>query len=66
MDKLNYAKHEVHCPVCRHDVAFVKSQYNSNGIMGSGHSSYITDQYYICEKCGVHFNVVVDAKIETE
>lgn len=63
---MNYSKRETCCPVCKHDIAFVQSKYHSNGVLGSGHSSFLTDQYYICEKCGVHFNMIADKQLDVE
>ena len=44
------------CPVCKstNKQHIIKSK--SNGILGPGHYSTITDNYFICKDCGVHYS----------
>lgn len=50
------------CPVCKSNQKkhYVKS--NNNGVYGPGSYSWITDDYYICLECGVHYSDINKAK----
>lgn len=48
---------ELTCPVCAcHDKKRFIHSTASNGIYGPGHVSKITDDYFICNNCGVHYS----------
>ena len=47
---------KINCPVCKSTDKIHHIKRNSNGIMGSGHSSWITDEYLICKGCGIHYS----------
>lgn len=44
------------CPVCKHPEASQVIEGTSNDIYGPGYHFHKTNEYYICEKCGVHYN----------
>lgn len=43
------------CPNCKSKDKKHILKYESNGIMGPGSRSWTTDDYYICQSCGIHF-----------
>lgn len=47
---------KIECPVCKSADKIHHIKRNSNGIMGPGHSSWITEEYLICKDCGVHYS----------
>lgn len=45
----------IQCPVCKStDKANVKKT-DSNGIIGPGYSSWVTEEYIVCNNCGVMY-----------
>ncbi len=44
------------CPICKtsNKKRFITA--DSNGIMGPGYNSIITNDYFICQSCGIHFS----------
>jgi transposase-like protein len=46
----------IHCPVCKSTNKHHHIKRESNGIMGPGHSSWMTENFLICKDCGVHYN----------
>ena len=46
------------CPKCEVNDVKHHVKRESNGVMGPGYSSWITEEYYICNKCGIHFSKV--------
>lgn len=51
------------CPLCKSKDKTHNLQYISNGILGPGASSSTTSDYYICNKCGIHFSDLNKKKI---
>ena len=47
---------KIECPVCKSTDKIHHIKRNSNGIIGPGHSSWITDEYLICKGCGIHYS----------
>ena len=50
------------CPLCGsiEKLHIIKS--GSNDIIGPGYRSWIVDEYYVCEKCGIMFRDLVTLK----
>lgn len=46
----------IQCPLCKSTDKLHNIKRGSNGIMGPGHSSWITEDYLICKSCGIHYN----------
>lgn len=46
----------IQCPLCKSTDKLHNIKSQSNGIMGPGHSSWITEDYLICKSCGIHYN----------
>lgn len=46
----------IECPICKSTDKIHHIKRNSNGIMGPGHSSWVTEEYLICKSCGVHYS----------
>ncbi len=44
------------CPVCSSKEKGYFIQSENNGICGPGYHSYVTQEYYICKRCGVHYS----------
>ena len=45
----------IKCPSCQNtDKAHIVKR-NDNGIFGPGYSSWVVDEYYVCNKCGTMF-----------
>ena len=44
------------CPVCLNSKKRRFKTAESNGVMGPGYHSRITNDYFICETCGIHFS----------
>jgi transposase-like protein len=44
------------CPVCSNSKKRRFITAESNGVMGPGYHSRITNDYFICETCGIHFS----------
>lgn len=44
------------CPACKCTDKKHHVKYESNGILGPGSRSWTTEDYYICQGCGIHFN----------
>lgn len=49
---------QIECPVCKSTGKIHYVKRNSNGIMGPGHSSWVTEEYLICKSCGIHYSDV--------
>lgn len=47
---------KLECPACKSKEKKHHCEGNSNGVYGPGHYSTITNEYYICEKCGIHYS----------
>ena len=43
------------CPVCKSKKKANVIKSDSNGIMGPGYSSWVTEEYLVCSKCGVMY-----------
>ena len=46
----------IQCPLCKSTDKIKHFKRESNGIMGPGFESRITDEYLICKSCGVHYS----------
>jgi len=44
------------CPICKSGVGHLRTFRQNNGIIGPGYRSWITDQYYSCDKCRARFD----------
>ena len=53
---------KIECPVCKSTDKIQRIKRKSNGIMGPGHSSWITDDYLVCRSCGIHYDDVSKLK----
>lgn len=53
---------KIECPVCKSTDKIHRIKRKSNGIMGPGHSSWITDDYLVCRSCGIHYDDVSKLK----
>jgi len=45
----------IECPLCKSKEKQNIKKTNSNGIIGPGHSSWVTEEYLVCGKCGVMY-----------
>ena len=52
----------IECPICKSTDKIHHIKRNSNGIMGPGHSSWVTDDYLVCRSCGIHYDDVSKLK----
>lgn len=55
---------KLECPACKSKKKKYHCERNSNGIYGPGHHSFITNEYYICENCGVHYSDINKKEIK--
>ena len=46
----------IQCPLCKSTDKHHYIKRDSNGVMGPGFSSWITEEYLICKGCGVHYS----------
>lgn len=46
---------DVTCPCCKGTDIFIDRQYASNNIIGSGCSTWVVSQHFVCYTCGVMF-----------
>ena len=53
---------KINCPVCKSTNKIQRIKRKSNGIMGPGHSSRITDNYLVCRDCGIHYDDITKLK----
>jgi len=53
---------KIECPVCKTTDKIHHIKRESNGIMGSGFSSWVTDEYLICKGCGIHYSDISKLK----
>jgi transposase-like protein len=47
---------KLECPICNSKEKKYHCESKNNGIIGPGYHSTITNEYYICEKCGIHYS----------
>lgn len=47
---------KLECPACKSKKKKYHYERKSNGIIGPGYHSTIIKEYYICEKCGIHYS----------
>jgi len=45
----------IKCPSCKSTSKEHAQHRNDNGIIGTGYASWITNEYYVCKKCGAMF-----------
>jgi protein-arginine kinase activator protein McsA len=43
------------CPSCKSTSKEFVQHRNDNGIIGPGYASWVTNEYYVCKKCGTMF-----------
>lgn len=56
VQKLEEGKlNDVKCPVCKSTNKKHVVHRENNGVLGSGYASWITDDYFVCQDCGVMF-----------
>ena len=53
---------KIECPVCKSTDKIQRIKRKNNGIMGPGHSSWVTDDYLVCRVCGIHYDDVSKLK----
>lgn len=55
-DKEKKRIEKIKCPVCKstEKIHYVKRE--NNGIIGDGFNSWVSEQYLICQNCGVHYS----------
>ena len=53
---------KIECPLCKSTDKIHHIKRNNNGIIGSGYSSWITDEYLICKSCGIHYSDITKLK----
>lgn len=53
---------KIEYPLCKSTDKIHHIKRNNNGIIGSGYSSWITDEYFICKGCGIHYNDITKSK----
>ena len=53
---------KIECPLCKSTDKIHHIKRNNNGIIGSGFSSWVTDEYLICKSCGLHYNDITKLK----
>lgn len=51
-DRIN----DMECPLCKSKDKNHIVKYVSNGVFGPGYHSKVTDDYYVCNSCGIHFS----------
>jgi transposase-like protein len=47
---------KIQCPVCKSTDKIHHIKQQNNGVMGPGHSSWVTENYLVCKICGVHYS----------
>ena len=50
------------CPLCGSTKKLHIVKSGSNDIIGPGYRSWIVDEYYVCEKCGIMFRDITTLK----
>ena len=53
---------KIKCPSCKSVSKQHVEKRKDNGIYGPGFSSWIVDEYYVCNKCGTMFKDMVKMK----
>ena len=53
---------KIECPVCKSTDKIQRIKRKTNGIIGPGHSSWVTDDYLVCRSCGIHYDDVSKLK----
>jgi len=53
---------KIKCPSCKSTSKTYHEHRNDNGIIGPGYSSWVTDAYYVCNKCGTMFKDMTKIK----
>jgi hypothetical protein len=44
------------CPACTSTNKHHHKKYENNGIIGTGYSSWLIEEYLVCLQCGIHFS----------
>ena len=52
------------CPLCGSTSKLHIIKSGSNDIIGPGYRSWVIDEYYVCEKCGIMFRDLTTLKNE--
>ena len=52
----------IECPVCKSTDKIQRIKRKSNGVMGPGFSSWVTDDYLVCRDCGIDYDDVSKLK----
>jgi len=55
---------KLECPACKSKEKKYHCESKNNGIYGPGYHSTITNEYYICGKCGIHYSDLNKRKIQ--
>jgi len=53
---------KIECPLCKSTDKIHNIKRDNNGIIGSGFSTWVTDEYLICKSCGIHYNDITKLK----
>lgn len=53
---------QIKCPVCKSIDKIHHIKRDSNRVYGPGYSSWITEEYFICKSCGVHYSDIINFK----
>lgn len=53
---------KIECLLCKSTDKIHHIKRNNNGIIGSGYSSWVTDEYLICKSCGLHYSDITKLK----
>jgi hypothetical protein len=52
----------IECPSCKSTDKEHIIESNSNGIIGPGYSSWVTNEYFVCNNCGTMFKDISKKK----
>ena len=53
---------KIECPLCKSTNKIHHIKRDNNGIIGSGFSTWVTDEYLICKSCGIHYSDITKLK----
>ena len=53
---------KIKCPSCKSTSKNHIVKRNDNGIIGPGYSSWVIDEYFVCNKCGTMFKDMENMK----
>jgi C4-type Zn-finger protein len=53
---------KIKCPSCKSTSKEHIQNCDNNGVIGPGYSSWVIDEYYVCNKCGIMFKDISKMK----